>query len=680
MNWRDAEREYDDEVIGTTTLGRMFEDAAERNRDRPAQRYKGGIYDRSLTGTDSNAVLPPAEPDSFRAISYAEMRDIVRNLAAGFRDLGVESGDRVGIFSNTRMEWAQTDFALLGAGAVVTTVYTSSSPDQVSYLLDDPDADGVVVENQELLERVLAVEDELELEFIVSIDELAGTAYDDRDDVLTLAELHDRGVAVFDAETYQEWVDDPAMDDLASLIYTSGTTGQPKGVRLTHGNFRANVNQIRKRFAPRPDRDADVPVIDAESQAMSYLPLAHVFERTAGHFLLFASGACVAYAENPDTLQEDFSIVQPNTATSVPRVYEKIYDTIREQASESPIKKRLFEWATDVGVAYERADSPGPVLAAKQTLADKLVFSTVREALGGEIESLISGGGSLSPELCRLYHAMGLPIFEGYGLTETSPVIAVNPPDDPRIGTIGPTLSDVDISIDESVVDQDAFDDPGAVGELLVRGPNVTEGYWNMPAATDRAFTEAAAEDAAGVTSRPDGGTVLDTTDDSTAEQWFRTGDVVHLRGDNYIEFRDRVKQLLVLSTGKNVAPGPLEDAFAASEVVEQCMVVGDGEKFIGALLVPNVEHIRTWADEQGIDLPDDTDAICDDERVREYVQREVDRANEGFEKHETIKQFELVPVEFTEENEMLTPTMKKKRRVILDRFGDRVDRIYENA
>ncbi|ELY90271.1 AMP-dependent synthetase and ligase [Natrialba hulunbeirensis JCM 10989] len=666
MNWRDAEREYDDEVIGTTTLGRMFEETAERNTNRPAQRYKGGVYDRSLT----DDVLPAADPGSFNAISYAEMRDIVRNLAAGFRDLGVESGDRVGIFSNTRMEWAQTDFALLSASAVVTTVYTSSSPDQVSYLLDDPDADGVVVENQDLLERVLEVEDELALEFIVSIDELDG--YDDRDDILTLAELHDRGAGAFDEDAYQEWVDEPAMDDLASLIYTSGTTGKPKGVQLTHSNFRSNVNQIRKRFAPRPDRDDDVPVIDSDCQAMSYLPLAHVFERTAGHFLLFASGACVAYAENPDTLQEDFSTVQPNTATSVPRVYEKIYDAIREQASESPVKKRIFEWATDVGVEYQRADSPGPILNAKRALADKLVFSTVREALGGEIEILISGGGSLSPELCRLYHAMGLPIFEGYGLTETSPVVAVNPPEEPKIGTIGPTVTDVDISIDESVVDQDAFDDPGMVGELLTRGPNVTQGYWNKPSATDRAFTDAA---------QPDGGAALEDPDaDAAGGQWFRTGDVVHLRDDGYIEFRDRVKQLIVLSTGKNVAPGPIEDAFAASEVVEQCMVVGDGEKFIGALLVPNVEHIREWADEEGIDLPADLESLCDDKRVREYVQQEVDRANEDFEKHETIKQFELVPQEFTEENEMLTPTMKKKRRVIMDRFEDRVDRIYDES
>ncbi|ELY56655.1 AMP-dependent synthetase/ligase [Natronolimnohabitans innermongolicus] len=652
MNWREAEREYEDEVIGETTLGRMFEESVERNSNRPAQRYKGGIYDRSLT----DSVLPAATPGEYRAISYAEMADIVRKLSAGFHDLGVDRGDRVGIFANTRMEWAQCDFALLTAGAAITTVYTSSSPNQVEYLLDDPDASAVVVENEALLERVLEVEDELDLEFIVSMDEFEG--YDDRSDIHTLGEIYDRGEENFDREAYEARIDAVELDDLASLIYTSGTTGQPKGVQLTHWNFRSNVNAVRKRYGPRPDKADDVPTLDQESKAMSYLPLAHVFERTAGHFVLFASGASVAYAEDPDTLQEDFELVQPTTATSVPRVYEKIYDGIREQASQSDAKRRIFEWATDVGVQYQEADSPGPILKAKQALADKLVFSTVREALGGEIELLISGGGSLSKELCQLYHAMGLPIYEGYGLTETSPVVTTNPPEAVKIGTIGPALDGVDLKVDESVANQEAFtDDPGDVGELLVSGPNVTQGYWNKPGATQGSFTE---------------------DDDGT--RWFRTGDIVHIRPDGYLEFRDRVKQIIVLSTGKNVAPGPIEDAFAASEIVEQAMVTGDGEKFIGALLVPNEEHVRDWADEEGIDLPDDSEELCDDDRVREYIQQEVDRVNEDFEKHETIKQFELVPREFTEENDMLTPTMKKKRRVIMDEFEDRVDRMYAEA
>ncbi|MCL7417427.1 MAG: AMP-binding protein, partial [Halalkalicoccus sp.] len=295
--------------------------------------------------------------------------------------------------------------------------------------------------------------------------------------------------------------------------------------------------------------------------------------------------------------------------------------------------------------------SPGPVLRGKQALADKLVFSQVTEALGGEIEFLISGGGSLSPELCSLYHGMGMPILEGYGLTETAPVISVNPIEAPEIGTIGPPLPDVEVRVDGSVVgERQRREAEGEVGELLVKGPNVTRGYWKDEEATAEAFTE--------------GG-------------WFRTGDVVEIRPDDYVVFRERAKQIIVLSTGKNVAPGPIEDAFAASDLVEQCLVMGDGRKFISALVVPNVAGVREWATDEGISLPDSEREICRDDRVRGRIEREVERVNEGFESHERIKQFRLVPEEFTEDNGMLTPTMKKKRRTILERFADDVEAIY---
>jgi len=651
MNWQEAESEYEDEVIGETNLARMFEDSAQRNANRPAQMYKGGVYDRSLT----QSVLPGAPEGEYHAISYEDMRSIVAHLATGFRELGVEAQDRVGIFSHTRMEWAQSDFALLSAGAVVTTVYAGSSKSQVQYLLSDPDATGVVVENENMLERLLAVEDDLDLEFVVSMSRLEDRDLRRRDDIYTLAEVHDLGAKTFDEDAYLEWVDATDSDDLASLIYTSGTTGQPKGVKLTHGNFRANVNQIRKRFGPRPDREGE-PCIDENSRSVSYLPLAHVFERLGGHFEMFASGACVAYAENPDTLKEDFSLVSPTTATSVPSVYEKIYDAIREQATESDVKERIFEWATDVGVEYHTTENPGLALRGKAKVADRLVFQQVRDALGGNIDFLISGGGSLSAELCALYHGMGLPILEGYGLTETAPVLTVNPPEDPKIGTIGPALPDVELRVDEGVVDQAAFaDDPGDVGELLARGPNVTEGYWKKPDETEAAFTEA-----------EDGG-----------DDWFRTGDVVHMREDGYVEFRERSKQILVLSTGKNVAPAPIEDAFASSQVVEQCMVVGDSEKFVGAIMVPNVEYARGQAESEGVSLPEDDAELVEHEFVRELVEEELRRVNQNFESYEQIKDFRLAPAEFTEDNDMLTPTMKKKRRNIEEHYADLIEDIY---
>jgi len=651
-NWREAERSVDGPGMGETTIPVMFEESAERHADRPAQLYKGGIYDRTLT----DDVLPPAPEGDFASITYGEMRDVVRNLAAGLRELGVTPGERVAIFSSTRMEWAQSDFAVLAAGGVVTTVYSGSSTEKVRYLLDDPDARGVLVESGDHLERVLAVEDDLDLEFVVTFDDLDGehaAVYEEREDVYTLADVHDVGAEAFDEDAYEEWLGERDLEDLCSLIYTSGTTGQPKGVQLTHRNFRSNVNQVLARFGPRPDK-GDVEVIDEETRVVSYLPLAHVYERTSGHFVNVAAGAAIAYAEDPETLQEDFGLVAPTSATSVPRVYEKIYDAIREQASESATKQRIFEWAVDVGRQYHAADDPGLLLRVRQGLADRLVFSQVKEGLGGEIEYLFSGGGSLSPELAELYHGMGLPIMEGYGLTETSPVVTTNPVEEPKIGTIGPPMRDVEVKVDSSVVGPLQFSDrDGEVGELLVQGPNVAEGYWNMPEATEEAFIE-----------DEDG-------------RWFRTGDVVHIRPDGYLEFEERVKQLLVLSTGKNVAPGPIEDAFAASEVVEQAMVVGEDRKFVSALLVPNLDYVEAWAEDEGIDLPDDPEEVVADERVIEHVQAEVDRVNENFEDYETIKKFRLVPLEFTEDNDLMTPTMKKKRRNILDYFEAKVEEMY---
>ncbi|WP_066418123.1 AMP-dependent synthetase/ligase [Halorubrum aethiopicum] len=679
MSWQEAERRFADEVVARETLPRTFERSAARNADRVAQRYKGGVYDRSLVAAD---VVDRAPAGDYADLTYAEMRSVVRTLAAGLREVGVDDDTRLAVYAGTRMEWAQVDFAALAAGAVVTTVYASSSPSQVRYLLSDPEATVVVVENRALLEEVLDARDDLEhdLDAIVTMDEVDPESDEhggaDLETVYTLGEVHELGAAAFDAETYESWLDATAVDDLASLIYTSGTTGKPKGVRLTHDNFRSNVNQCYKRFADRPDRDAGVPGIGAGSTTLSFLPLAHVFERLAGHYMMFAAGATVGYAESPDTLREDFGLVRPTTTTSVPRVYEKLYDAIRDRASESAVKRRIFEWAVEVGRRHHAADDPGPLLGAKRALADRLVFSSVREALGGNVDFFISGGGSLSAELCALYHAMDLPILEGYGLTETSPVVCVNPPEEPKVGTIGPPVVDTEVAIDGRVVGEEVADVPGAVGELLVRGPQVTAGYWNRPDATREAFSEHDALPAdATVAGTPPG-----ERDGDPEEPWFHTGDIVQLRPDGYVAFRERAKQLLVLSTGKNVAPGPIEDRFAANGLVEQCVVLGDGRKFVSALLVPNFDAVEAWADAEGFDLPDDRREICRDERVRDRFRTEVDSVNEAFEPYERIKRFRLLPEEFSEENDLLTPTMKKKRRNILDRFADEIEMIYADA
>lgn len=637
MSWREAEQSYDDEVIGDTVLPRLFEDCVTRYADGTYQRYKGGIHDRSLCPDP----IPTATDGTFGSLSYAEVGEIVRRLAAGFRGLGVEQGERVAIFANTRMEWAQSDLAILAAGGVVVTIYADATADTIEYLLSDSDAVGVIVEDGSRAERVR--ETDADLEFIVRIDGDPS----DRPDTYTLGEVYERGAAKFDRTEYEGWIDAISPADLASLVYTSGTTGRPKGVKLAHWNIRSNINQIRKRYGPRPDKPEGLPRLDEDTVAVSFLPLAHIFERTAGHFTMIAAGGTVAYAESPDTLQEDFQTVQPTVATSVPRVYEKIYATIREQAQSSAIKERIFHWAVGVGEQYHLADNPGPTLRFKRSIADRLVFSKVRDALGGNIQMLISGGGSLSPDLAALYHAMGLPVFEGYGLTETAPVVTCNPIEEPKVGTIGPPV--VDLEIDLAPVELD--DEPGDVGELLVRGPNVSEGYWKQPQKTSAAFDE---------------------------DGWFHTGDIVRRRPDEYLEFLERKKEILVLSTGKNVAPGPIEDAFAPSAYVEQCMVVGEARKFVGALIVPDEQAVREALGDE--DLPAEAAALCEHPAVIDLVQAEVDRVNEGFDTHETIKQFKLVPEEFTAENDLLTPTMKKKRRNILEVFDAEVNEIYAKS
>jgi len=664
-DWLAREREYEEDLPEHGTIPELYEVSAERHLDRAAQLYKGGVYDRSLSG-----VVSPAPVGEYATLSYREMRGVVRRLAAGFREVGIDRGDRVGILADTRMEWAQADLGLLAGGAVVTTVYTDSSPNQVEYLLDDPGATGVVVENEALLERVLAVEDDLDLEVIVLVDE--PETDHGREDIYTLGEVHEAGAAVFDEATYEGWLDETEPGDLASLIYTSGTTGQPKGVRLTHRNFRSNVHAVRRRVGPCDDPDR--PTIDADTTTISFLPLAHVFERLAGHFLMFGSGATVGYAESTDTVTEDIATIAPQAGASVPRVYERIFRTMREQAGESPLKARIFEWAVGIAQRYQQADDPGPLLRARHGLADRLVYSTVKESLGGNVELFVSGGGSLSPELCRIFNGMGLRIAEGYGLTETAPVVTVNSPENVRPGTVGVPLVGVDTAIESTPEERESLDlhsPDSAVGELLVRGPNVTEGYWNRPGATESAFVEGSA-DTSGVV----------TTDSVAFEggRWFRTGDLVERTPEGYFIIHDRLKQLLVLDTGKNIAPQPIEGRFSTDERVEQLMLIGDGRKFVAALVVPNVEQLQEWAEREAIDLPDEPAALVTDERVNGWVADSIERVNEDLEKVEKIKRFALVAEEWTPDNNMLTPSLKKRRRDILAAHEEEVREIYREG
>ncbi|RRJ29686.1 AMP-dependent synthetase/ligase [Halocatena pleomorpha] len=647
--WWESEQEYDDAVIEAATMGQSFERSASANRDQPAQRYKGGIYDRSLV---SAGVIDASEAGQYAQLTYDEMQQIVHTLAAGIRTLGIEPGERVAVFSDTRMEWAQVDFALLMAGAVVTTVYTESSTKQMQYLLSDSGAVGLIVENEELLERVLTVEGDLDLRFLIVMDD--SSLAETREDILTLGALYRRGEQNSQPSQPETWLSSQSTDDLATIIYTSGTTGQPKGVKLTHQNLQANVSGIRKRGGPRPDKPDDMFVFDEDTTSLSFLPLAHVFERTVGHFTMFASGGTVAYAESPETVAEDIRKIRPDGLTSVPRVYERIYDSMQEQAQGSRLKEHIFDWALGVAREHSQRSEYSILHRLKHALADRLVYSTVREELGGGVDGFISGGGSLSMELSQLFDGMGLTIYEGYGLTEAAPVVSVNPIEEPRPGTLGPPLPGVEVSLDDSQIDESRKQhSTSEIGELLVRGANVTGGYWQDPHATETAFTE---------------------------DGWFRTGDIVELTDDGYLIFHDRLKQLLVLSTGKNVAPEPIENAFATSDRVEQIMIIGDNEKFISALIVPNFEEIRRWADREGIRLPSRRERLCHDKRVQRWIVEEVNAVNRRFQSEEQIKLFELVPERWTPQNGLLTPSLKKKRRAIVQRYEERIADLYSEG
>jgi long-chain acyl-CoA synthetase len=664
MDRRDAEVAFDHPSLGSSTVPALFVGTASRHPSAAAQSYKGGVYDRSLVEADAIQAAPDGK---YADLSYSDLKTVVQRLAAGFRDLGLDADDRLAIVSHTRMEWTQVDLAALSAGGAVTAAYPSATDDRLESLLTDAAPTGIVVENAALLKRLLAVEPPVDPAFIIVMDRLPdgsgmAAAARDRDEIYSLGTVYQRGATAFDSDSWTEWLDTRRPDDLASIIYTSGTTGEPKGVRLTHGNFCANADGMLRRLGPRPDRPAAVPHLDSTSRQLSVLPLAHVFERLVGGYLQIAAGATIAYAESPETLAEDFRLVSPTCSTAVPRLYERLFESFEREASGSPVSKRLFNWAVDVAERFHRTESPGRRLRVAHAVADRLVYSSIRSALGEEIELFISGGDSLSADLCATFHGMGFPIFEGYGLTETAPVVSVNPPEAPRVGTIGPPLSNVETRLDTTVdLDDDdlkSVDGAIEVGELLVRGPNVTEGYWNRPEATEAAFVSLSGDD-----------------DD---RDWFRTGDLVEQGPDGYLSVRGRRKQLVVLSTGHNVVPGPIEEAVCSSPLVEQCLLVGDGRPAVGALVVPNFEAVRQWADREGIDHPSDPARIADNERVQDHIAAAVDVATKGLESHERIEGFALVTEPFSVENGLLTPTLKKKRRAIAEQYADRIDHLYE--
>jgi len=547
-------------------------------------------------------------------------------LAEALAGLGIRHGDRVVLLSNNRPEWHMVDLAILDLGAVDVPFYPNLTAEQVAYQVSDSGARVAVAEDAEQTQKFLQMRSQLpELEHLIQID---GPA---EDGVLLLQDLV-RTHSTPEAEgRFWERAKEVQSDDLASIVYTSGTTGKPKGVMLSHLNFTSNVEAVMPRIP-----------IEEEDLALEFLPLCHVFERTCGYGFMFV-GCRRAYCATA-VVADVIADIAPTLFASVPRLFEKIHATIMSRVEAAPpLRQKLFHWAVDTGwqVAQLRLEGkrPGPVLGLKHGLADRLVLSKIRAALGGRVKFCISGGAPLAGSLNQFFHSVGVPIQEGYGLTETSPGIGIsgNAPGENRLGSIGTALHNVEVKLAPD-------------GELLVRGPSVFKGYWNKPEATAEAFDE---------------------------EGFFLTGDIARIDEDGFIWITDRKKDLIVTAGGKNIAPQPIENELKKSPYIDNAVLIGDRRPYVVALLSPAAEELETWAAQHGLAGRELADLVGEPE-VQKLFSEAVEKVNRGLARFEQIKKFRILPTPLNLEDGHLTPTLKVKRRVVEKEFAELIEELYE--
>jgi long-chain acyl-CoA synthetase len=567
---------------------------------------------------------------TYRPISHGDVLTRVRRAARGMSGLGAKRGDRIAILSENRPEWAIADYACLTAGFADVPVYPTLPADQIAYILKDSGAVGIFVSNREQAEKIKEIRTRVPgLQWVISFDELGPLAD------MSIATLEGRGAAGETKETTDRFRSEALgvrPDDLATLIYTSGTTGEPKGVMLTHDNIYSNVMASMKAIP-----------FDGRDVGLSFLPLSHIFERMAGHYLMFATGTSIAYAESIDTVPINLAEVRPTLVLSVPRLYEKMYARILETAlTGSFIKRRIFFWAK--GVAERWANEklagrePQGGLARQYGIAQKLVFSKLKARTGGRLRYFVSGGAPLASDINKFFYAAGLTILEGYGLTETSPVIAVNTPENFRIGTVGKAIDGVEIKI-------------ASDGEILTRGPHVMKGYYNKPDATRE---------------------VMD------ADGWFHTGDIGELR-DGFLAITDRKKDIIVTAGGKNIAPQPLENKVKSNKYVAQAVMLGDKRKFPSMLIVPNFDQLEKWAMKRNI-IWTDRAQLLRMPTIQAKMEKEVAEELAGTAHFELPKKIGLLEQDFSIERGELTPTLKVKRRAIDKHYKTLIDSLYEGG
>ena len=578
--------------------------------------------ERHVESKASKAALVEKANGSWRSISYAEFWEKVENFAAGLSGLGVGEGSRVALMSTNRPEWPVSDLAIQSLGAVTVPIYPTLETGQVAHILSDSEARVLIVENGELLERVKEVRDRVQdLRFVV----IKGEVVAGDEGVLGFAEVEKTGREK-PVEGWEEGWRSLGRDDAATVIYTSGTTGLPKGAVLTHGNILSNLEGIVEAL---PMREDDI--------YLSFLPLSHVLERTSGQFLALTMGSTTYYAESIEKVPENLREVKPTVMLSVPRLYEKMYDRVMERISSGPpLRQRLFHAALADGKRrYEIEKEGGKIgrgLELRLRLWDRLVFGKLKEAVGGRARFFTAGGAKLSSEIGQFFYAAGIKIVEGYGLTETSPVISCNRLEKMRFGTVGPPIHNVEVKISEE-------------GEILTRGPHVMQGYLNNEKATAEVFAE---------------------------DGWFRTGDVGEIDDHGYLKVTDRAKNLIVLSTGKNVAPQPIETSIVAAPHVSQAVLIGDGRKYVSALLVPDYDAVR-----KSTGRDDTNDQLSEDAQVRSLLEKELEEATRQFAGYERPKKFALLTEELSQDRGELTPTLKVKLRVVKENYADTIEKLY---
>ncbi len=561
----------------------------------------------------------------WRDITYRELGDRIRWLTHGLMHRGLKAGDRIAILSNNLPEWAISDFAVFGLRGVVVPIYPTLPPNQIAYILNDAGVKAIFVEDVLQYDKINSIRDQVpDLKMIFSYESISGIP-----DFNRLTE-EGKDHREKNPDAFEKSMDKIDPEETCSLVYTSGTTGEPKGVMLCHRGFVTDIVNSEEVLKLRSD---DI--------FLSFLPLSHLYERLAGHWCPIYRGATIHYARGLDTVIEDVAISRPTIMVSVPRLYEKIANTLQEKAEQSSaIARNIFYWSIGTGLEYHEQRRKGEVsgwLIRRYKLAEKLVFNKVKAKLGGRFRYPIAGGAPLSVETLKIFEAIGLPIIEGYGMTETHLIITLTPPGQVEYGSCGKPIKDVEIKIADD-------------GEVLVRGPVLMKGYYNKPDLTKETIDE---------------------------EGWLHTGDIGYLNEERFLFLTDRKKNIIVTSGGKNVAPAPIEHKLKTSKYIEDVCLVGNHRKFVSALIIPAYEIIKEWATGQGIDIENNGEMIKHD-KVHELIQKEIDRLQKSFARYEKVKKFVLLQEPFSLERGELTPSLKIKRSVVEKRYKDVIDLIYQ--